>query len=223
MNYKYHFITNFPPNYPFYKKIIANLMFFFGATIIHPRQNWLTKKDLKKTAKKIKKGDVVIVGGLRRLSKIFIDDIFTHVLIYIGKRKFIHAIADGVRVDSMHDVFCEYDSLIILRPNNYKKYKKTFIKTAIRQIGKPYNFEFTDKKNSFYCIQLINYCFQQSGLNLFKQKNAKSILYPKDLLNTDSKIIFSSHNIKISKNKISLLDNKNKIIAQKILSAVRKP
>ncbi|PIZ76630.1 hypothetical protein COY05_00625 [Candidatus Peregrinibacteria bacterium CG_4_10_14_0_2_um_filter_38_24] len=62
MNYKYHLIINFPKDYPWYKKVYANVLFFFSGMIIHPRDNWLTQADLRGAHKLLKKGDVVFAS-----------------------------------------------------------------------------------------------------------------------------------------------------------------
>ena len=44
----FHLIHNFPKNYPKYKKLLSNFIFFFTQFIIHVRKNQLTKRDLIK-------------------------------------------------------------------------------------------------------------------------------------------------------------------------------
>lgn len=230
MNYKYHLIKNFPKNYPWYKKIYANLLFFFGAIIIHPRDNWLTKADLWRAFRVLRKGDIVLVGGLRELSKIFIDDIFTHSLIYVGGRRFVNSRIDGVKIDSLHEVFCRYDDLIVLRHKSFSKKngnkkRKSFVKCAIAQVGKPYDFEFSGKKGSFYCVQLVNYAAMQSGMKVLEFDNPKThILYPRSFLNKYFDIVFASHNLKFdggnqksSKGKVLLYDDEKQVEAQEFM------
>lgn len=229
MNYKYHLITNFPKNYPWYKKIYANLLFFFGGIIIHPRKNWLTKADLWRAYRALKKGDIILVGGLRRLSKIFIDDIFTHSLIYVGGRKFVSSTIDGVEIDSLYAVFCEYDDIVVLRHKSFLKdggnrRRKAFVKGALAQIGRPYDFEFSGKKGSFYCVQLINYAAECSGMKVLQFDNPRThILYPRNFLNKYFDIVFASHNLEFDgmgkkmKGRVLLYDNEKQVEAKEFM------
>jgi hypothetical protein len=230
VNYKYHFIKNFPKNYPWYRKFYANLLFFFGGIIIHPRNNWLTKADLRGAYKVLKKGDVVLVGGLRELSKIFIDDIFTHVMIYVGGRRFVNSVGDGVEIDSLHAVFCQYDDMVVLRHKDFArkngdKKRKAFVKAGLAQVGRPYDFEFAGKKESFYCVQFVNYAASCAGIKILQFDNPKThILYPRNVLNKYFDVVFVSHNLKFdgmgeknAKGRILLYDEEKQLEAQEFL------
>jgi len=185
---------------------------------------------LRGAYKILKKGDVVLVGGLRRLSKIFIDDVFTHSLIYVGGRKFVHSVADGVEFDSLHAVFCEYDDIVILRHKSFlqengKKKRDAFVKCAIEQIGKPYDFDFAGGKGSFYCAQLINYSADKSGIKVLEFDNPKKhILYPRSFLNKYFDVVFVSHNLKFdgadnkkTKGRVLLYDEEKQVEASEFL------
>ncbi|EKD67421.1 MAG: hypothetical protein ACD_48C00422G0003, partial [uncultured bacterium] len=151
MLYHRHIIKNFPKGYPLWKKILANLIFFFGATIIHSRNNLLTESDLKKAKQVLKKGDVILVGGLKRLSSFAIRGPVTHSILYTGWNCAIHSIADGVETIHLHDLLCEYDTMLILRHKEASRSKiKKVIRYAFDQIGKPYNFDFNLNKTRFY-------------------------------------------------------------------------
>ena len=112
---KYHWISNFPKHYPFYKKLFANFVFFITGIVIHARKNQLNHKDLVKARLLLRKGDVVLWGNLREVSAMFIRGPVTHASIYVGRRKFIEAVGDGVTFNSFHHFFTEYDTFIILR------------------------------------------------------------------------------------------------------------
>lgn len=200
MLYHRHIIKNFPYDYPLWKKILANLVFFFGATIIHSRNNLLTESDLKKAKNILKKGDVILVGGLKRLSSLAIRGPVTHTILYTGWNCAIHSIADGVVTIHLHDLLCEYDTMIILRHRkaNRKKIKKV-IDYAFDKIGKPYDFEFNLKKDRFYCTELIYHAFKSAGLEI-EIKNKNKIIRPVDLIGGNFELVFKSHNLKINNN-----------------------
>lgn len=197
MNYKHHIIRNFPPSYPWWEKILANVMFFFAGIIIHHRKNLLTNKDLRHAIRKIKKGDVVLAGNLRRASHFIIRGPVTHSMFYAGRRTFIHSIADGVEEVSLHGVFTEYDTLIILRHKTAHKRKiKEMLKEAAALIGRPYDFEFNGNGKKFYCCKLIQRCLQKAGIKS-GLKNHHAPIHPQEFINPEFKIIFRSHNIQI--------------------------
>ena len=195
MNYKHHIIRNFPNGYPLWKKVVANIIFFFGGIIIHKRKNNLNSVDLMKANYKLKSGDVVLVGGLRRLSHLFIGDKVTHSLLYIGRRTFIHSIADGVEEVAMSDVFSEYDTMMILRLKTNKKTIKTAILYAKKQIGKPYDFEFKKNNGKFYCAELIKSAFDSAGFKIKTPNPKNKIIYPADFIGESFKTVFLSHNL----------------------------
>ena len=210
MHYEKHIIRNFPKNYPFWKKILANIAFFVFGTIIHNRKNLLNKKDIRRAKKLLKPGDIILVGGLRRLSSLVIKGPVTHSMIYLGNNRIIHAIADGVETDHLYEIFCEYDTMIILRsvenqlnPKSYRKKIKKILAYAKSQIGKPYDFEFKLSKKEFYCTELIYFAFKKGHLDSGLQIARKEMpLHPLKFVNNHFQIIFLSHNLKLLNGKI---------------------
>jgi uncharacterized protein YycO len=199
MHYERHIIKNFPKNYPSIKKIWANIIFFIGGTIIHPRKNHLKRTDLKRAKKVLKKGDIILVGGLRRVSKLAISPkgCITHSMMYLGYRSFIHSIGDGVEIDGMHDIFCEYDTMIVLRTKNRPKAKiAKLLKTAKELLGTPYDFEFSKDNNKLYCTEFVYKCYKKSGLKTGIPKGTHPIR-PENFLNSSFEIVFTSHNLEI--------------------------
>ncbi len=205
MHYEKHIIRNFPKNYPFWKKILANIAFFVFGTIIHHRKNLLNKKDIRQAKKILKKGDIILVGGLRRLTSLIIRGAVTHSMIYLGHNRIIHAIADGVEIDHLYDVFCEYDTLAILRstdhhlnPKIYRKKIEKVLEYAKSKIGKPYDFEFKAGKKEFYCTELLYFSFKKARIDTGVQLTRKKLpLHPSKFINNHFQIILLSHNLKL--------------------------
>lgn len=216
---KYHLITNFPKHYPFYKKIMANLIYFLTGIIIHPRKNLLSHKDLIKAKLVLRKGDIALLGNLRETSSIFIHGSVTHTALYMGYRKFIHAIGDGVEYVSLHHLFTEYDTMVLLRLPKKTKWRKKTIGVAIayakEQLGKPYDFDFTKGVDKIFCTELVNESYQHAGHNTnlrtigriktFEEKilnylsNASRALRPEQFMESNFDIVFLSHNLKVKK------------------------
>ena len=195
MNYKPHIIKNFPEGYPIWKKAVANIIFSIRRIIVFRRENNLTKNDKAEVSKIMKKGDVILVGGLRRFSHFFIGDRFTHSLICEGNKKLIHVVADGVEEVGLDDIFIEYDTMIVLRPNMDKNIINKAVKYAKAQLGKPYDFEFTKDDNKFYCAELVQKSFLNAG---YKIKYRRKIIYPIDLIEDKFVVKFVSESLKRS-------------------------
>ena len=220
---RYHLINNFPKKYPFYKKILSNIIFFFTGIIIHPRKNELTRKDLIKARLFLKRGDVILTGNLRTVLHSLIQEPVTHTSLYIGQDKFIHSMAEGVQFISLYKLFTDYDTLVILRlPKTVKKRNKIITQT-IRftkiQFGKPYDFEFNPGPQSFFCTQLINEAFKhagyKTGLSSIKYSNKTPIkehingvfgaLSPVDFLKGKFDVVYLSHNLEYKNKKLIYL------------------
>ena len=124
-------ITNFPPNYPLYKKISANCIYFLTGLTITPRNNLLSSNDLIKSLLHLRRGDIVLVGDLRRILASIIGGCFTHAILYVGRKQFIEATGNGVRYSTLNHIFTKYDTLAILRLPKHTHYKHRIIKKTI--------------------------------------------------------------------------------------------
>lgn len=197
MDYSYHIIKNFPKNYPLRMKFLANFIYFFGKTIIHRRKNLLNKKDIKATKKLLKPGDIILTGGFKRLNHLFIGGKFTHSLICFSKGTVIHSIADGVELDPLNRILCEYDTLAILRPKTSSKHKvQKMLSYAKTQLGKPYDYEFKNDKEKIYCSELIINALKSAKINSGLKRSTK-IFRPQSFLKGNFELVFKSHNIDI--------------------------
>lgn len=163
---KYHVIHNFPKGYPLHKKLFANFIYFITGIIVHKRKNLLNHQDLLMARIILKKGDIALWGNLRETSSLFIHGALTHASLYIGNKKFVEAIGDGVTYNSLHHFFTEYDTLVILRlprfVNNRRKKIKLAVEHAEKQVGKPYDFGFSRGADKFFCTELVNYAYSRA-------------------------------------------------------------
>lgn len=165
---RYHLISNFPKGSSFLKRVLGQLAFLFMVIKVTPRNNHLTKADYHRTANLIKKGDIVLAGGFRYMSGLFLGKLFTHSLLYQGDNKCIHASADGVDIVNLDELFDEYDNLAILRPkieNNADDIIDKALIYAGKQLGKPYDFYFEHINDRYYCTLLINTAYSQAGFD----------------------------------------------------------
>lgn len=101
----YHRINNFPNRHSIFKKILSQTLFFILVTKLTMRKNHLEEEDYDQAEKLIKRGDLVLVGGFRSISGLFMGKFFTHSLLYVGNGECIHADADGVDTISFKELF----------------------------------------------------------------------------------------------------------------------
>jgi hypothetical protein len=166
MKNHHHIVKNFPKNAPLWKKILSNVVFQIGVTKITSRKNLLTPKDYRAVKKMLRRGDVILVGQHKRVIKYLIPGPVTHVALCTSHCRFVHATVDGVEKITLKEIINEYDTLIVLRPRTDKDGKKVIqnsIKYAKKQIGKPFNFFFTDDTDIFFCTQLVHNAYHQAG------------------------------------------------------------
>jgi len=217
---KIHWIQNLPEDYSFVEKIYANFIYLCTNITLSYKKSSLNPCDCAKTRTLLKKGDIVLLGNRRKSSRFFIKGILTHAALCVNKRKFIHALANGVCFMSLKKLFREYDALIILRiPKRTKKRKRILskvIKFARKHIGFPYDFKFSNRKDRFFCTNFINFSYKHAGydtrlfslprdLDSFFKKfmhSRKGILHAEDFLKGKFNVIFVSHNLKIDKKKV---------------------
>jgi len=211
---------NFRPQMPFYKIILYNFLIIVLGINLPPRKNWLTKQDLLNFKKNIEIGDVVLVGNLRTLFAKLAGGVLTHSMIYVGNDKFINSTIDGVGYLTLKNVFLKYDTLTILRVPKTKKIKnrdeiiKKAINFAKKRIKKPYDYELSHRKESFFCTKLVNEAFLNSGfdtgLNSVDKPYLK-VLKPMDFFNSNFNLVHFSKNLKKEDNKIFLNQKKHTI------------
>ncbi len=217
---KFHLISNFPEGYPFYKKVLANLTYFLTGIVIHPRKNLLTHGDLIKARVKLREGDIALWGNLREVSSLLIRGPLTHASIYLGRKTFIEAVGMGVRYVSLHHMFTEYDTLAIMRIPSKVRRRRKIIKDAIMyaksQIGKPYDFDFSQGSGKLFCTELVNYAYQKAnydtklktfgrfeeeGLEILEKIiTAARALHPVRFVERGNfEVVFISHNLRMKK------------------------
>lgn len=210
-------------------------MFFVGRTVIHDRKNFLTNADFLAAKKLLKRGDIVLVGGLRRLSSIFISGPLTHCLIFIGENNFIHSVADGVEPATFDQVFAEYDTMLILRLDHGNKSQiDKMIAFAKKQIGKPYDYDMVHDDSKFYCSELLYFAFHHAGLNLeiFTEKEHLSIasgtlkikrLHPMTYIGGRFDVVFQSESLDIVNGEVKLHQRHRKNIFAKLARRILAP
>jgi uncharacterized protein YycO len=218
----HHLINNFPKGSPFFKRVIQQAVFLLMVTKVTLRKNYLTDADLSEARSTIQKGDVILAGGFRSVSGLFLGKFFTHSLLYQGDGECIHAAADGVDTVTLDELFNEYDNLAIMRPNiqeNQEAVIEKAIDYAREQLGKPYDFYFEHGYDRHYCTLLINTAFLQAGfdMGLKVKRPAKKpllvirlrrVLKADNFLRGNFQMVFLSGNLKDKQREIEELKKK---------------
>jgi uncharacterized protein YycO len=193
-------VRKFPPNYPWYKKSMANLIHITGNIPIHRRENLLTSTDRKNLERVLKKGDILTVGNLRKLYSFVLRNPVTHAILYAGDDSYIHVIGHGVQYTNLDYIFDTYDTLAVFRmPERSEKIISSVIAYSEDQIGKPYNFGFKDSSETYFCSQLINDAYLASGHNTgLRTRDGNRIkipLCPADFLQGNFSLVATSENL----------------------------
>lgn len=205
MKYNHHKIDNFPKDASTWHKVKANVLFALGITKMTWRKPHLTRKDRRRARKIVRRGDIILVGAHRRLSSLAVHGVVTHSLLYIGKKRVIHAAGDGVEKADYRYLFKEYDTMIILRPRAAKqKDIQGAIDFAESQIGKPfdYDFEFEQESKKLFCSELVNKSYLAAGFETGFSDERRSVRdylitphHPSRFLEANFDVVFFSHSV----------------------------
>jgi len=204
-------IRNFPKHYSVWMRIYANVINILGKAKVVPIFNQLTKSDKKKFKKALRPGDLVLVGGLRDLSSLFVQGAVTHGLIYVGKNTFYHSYAHGVEKTSMKKVLKMSDTIIVSRhPGMNAKRLKSMKKFLKEQVGTPYNFNFEPDEGSYICSELLKESFKTCDLDVklrpMQSYTFYSVVHPLDFALSDSlDVKFMSQNLRIEDGRVIFL------------------
>lgn len=222
-------VTNFPPWYPWHKIWWSNITYWFSQIPLWPRNNSLSRADIRKMRYLLQDGDIILWGNFHHMSGVFIAWVVTHAITYIGKWRCIHAFAHGVWFISLRKIWRTYDTIIILRPYwQSQKQRKSFRETIITKIGKPYDFFFWLEKTpeeAYFCTELINESLRKNQYEtlLDSVKNSEDIidrildstfrahrvLSPEGMIYGNFEVIFHSENIQKDQHNSYSLKEKN--------------
>jgi hypothetical protein len=116
---------------------------------------------------KLKKGDILLARYDRYVSSWFIPGFYTHVALYIGDKKVIHAVTKGVKEDDILSLLrCDY--ICVLRPRGVTDEEvNRAVKTAKGFVGLKYDFIFNNETDDrLYCSELVQKAYDERFLSL---------------------------------------------------------
>ena len=107
-------------------------------------------------------GDIVMRGYSMYLDGFFIPGEFSHSSIYVGDNTIVHAVAEGVQTIDVID-FLRCDRFCIMRPKDATLAAKA-VKEANSFIGTPYDFDFVEGTDAFYCHEMTAECYSDCDI-----------------------------------------------------------
>lgn len=195
-------VVNFPDGTSEWEKAYINMIRNIGSVEIPNEVSGLTENDIEVAINTLVEGDVVLVGSLGHLSAVAIGGAVTHSLIYVGSNTFIHAIANGVELIHADEVFAKYDTMAITRPN--EEFTQAAISYAYEQLGRPYDYDFNEGSDAFYCSELVASAYQNAGMDTptphlstseFGRLMNVVAIAPEDLIGSGFEPVFTSENL----------------------------
>lgn len=217
-------VENFPPWYPWYRRLWANITYWLSLVSLWKRGNMLTKSDIHLLWSAIKTWDIILVWNFQHASGFLIEWVVTHALAYVWKWRCIHAFAHGVNYIWLKKVTRIYDTYILIRPYYQHEGANIFHKELVSHIGKPYDFFFgADKEHeTYFCTRLVNDALLASwyntnlksikeGINFIDQALDRSyaahrVLKPNDMIYGNFEIVLYSHNLILENGKYAFRD-----------------
>lgn len=129
--------------------------------------NWFGKIELQVRPPKIRavhirqvmeiaqRGDIICHYCPEYADAYFIPGKYSHSGVVIDNQTVVHAVAEGVCKVDILDFMEDCDGVILLRPNYPTRGPDQAVDYALRQLGKPYNYLFDNRKSdTFYCHEL---------------------------------------------------------------------
>lgn len=187
-----------------YKKVIGmfgNVKYFrYPLFILYdPTDYNITQEDYDNFEYLLIPGDIVLRTYDHYLDGAVIPGFYSHASLYIGDKKIIHAIDEGVSEISLFD-FAKCDGLAIIRPNVSDKDKWNAIKYVKDNLGKEYDYWFNfNTPDTYCCTELVYWAYldkislEPKALNKFFGLIKQEIISPDDYLDiSDCELIWES-------------------------------
>ena len=201
---KFHLVKNFRKSASWREKLFGHFLLIAGDIRIIPRKNLLARREYSAIAGKLQSGDLVFAGSKREISRFFLRGDLSHALIYLGKKKFIHAAAKhGVAEISLKELFGKYDFLAAYRHSRLTTEKKQLLIEFLRKSqGKAYDFRFLEaNEQEFYCTKLVELAYCAADIQIAHKAEDYILPYvstthPEDLLLHEFDEVFISQSLK---------------------------
>lgn len=138
--------------------------------VYDPSEYKVTGEDVQEIIEILQEGDILLRFYKNYLDGKFIKGVFSHAAYYVGNNNVVHAIAENVQIENIHE-FIRCDGICILRFKSITKadIKKASVK-ARKLVGKKYDFEFESDDDKYYCSELVReiYKHKNNTMNIFE-------------------------------------------------------
>lgn len=108
----------------------------------------------------LKPGDILLRRYDTYLSSVLIPGYWSHVAIYVGDDKVVHAVGEGVVSEDIL-AFTRCDDIVVLRSMD-EVLATNAVEKAHKELERKaqYDFEFDlEEADKFYCSELISFCY----------------------------------------------------------------
>lgn len=139
------------------------------APFSHKRVNGV---DVFSIQKHLIPGTVLLSYTRGELTNFFIPGHFTHAAIAVDDRWIIEAVGSGVRQNDIISFMTSKDRVIALYPlHATREIMQRAASLAVICTGSPYDYLFEGGDKAFYCAELVQWCYEKSGLTGFSKRS----------------------------------------------------
>ena len=178
---------------PYFLILIRPLIIYLGKLKMPYTSKTHVLRHFYYIVKTIKPGDTILSISRGHFSNLLLSIVnrgfYKHSAIYIGVENeipmVVEAISEGVVKKSLIHFLADKDEVAFIRPNpNIADSETIYLsnKWLEKQIGKPYDYNFSFNNEDFYCIEL-NFFYYKAGkedIEFTRAYNSKNEINPND-------------------------------------------
>jgi len=136
--------------------VLHPITVFIGNTHLPFTRKKITGEDFLAIQSILNVGDVLLTKTHGELTNILIPGDWSHAMIYVGDGSVVEAIGRGVSRRSLPVAVLSKDRICVLKPLFATPEQMVLASEfAIKQIGKPYDYDFKSNNKAFYCSELV--------------------------------------------------------------------
>lgn len=175
--------------------MISKIISFIGDLYLHkflmfilykPTMHKLKGHEIRQILNVLELGDLIFRKHKGWISSSIIPGYWSHVAIYCGENKIIHAIGDGVLEEDIL-TYCRTDCISVQRIKNLSKDELSMaisLAESYVEAKIPYDFSFKDDNGKFYCTELINDIFDKKFIKEYTKIKNMNVLLLDELYNS---------------------------------------
>jgi len=127
----------------------------------------ITSSHYREMTKLLRPGMGILTTTNGELANLLIPGKWSHIGGYYGNRRVIEAIGKGVSETDLIDFVLTKDEILIIKPKfATKSQMKIAAEWMFWQMGKPYDINFADNNEAFYCSELYVESYVSQGFEI---------------------------------------------------------